>query len=140
MHALVSNYLGCGFMERYNADIASAFGSMFDEWCRTLLVASARLYSTIIMHVMCACILRVASSPGSLIFSTHARKEGEPISEGSTILRGRTELRLIDQRCQTGLKLMLCSKASATPFCQHLSRNFRSQARPLLFFPVSEKG
>ena len=51
------------------------------------------------------------------------------ISEGSMILRGLAELRLIDQRRQSGL---LCGKASATPFCQHLSRDFRSQA--LSFF------
>ena len=60
------------------------------------------------------------------------------ISEGSTILRGLTELRLIDQRCQTGLKSTLCSKASATPFCQCLSREFRYQALSH-FFPASEK-
>ena len=60
------------------------------------------------------------------------------ISEGSTILRGITELRLIDQRRQTGLKSMLCSKACTTPFCQHLSRDFRSQALSR-FFPASEK-
>ena len=60
------------------------------------------------------------------------------ISEGSTILRGPAELRLIDQRRQTGLKSTLCGKASATPFCQHLSRDFRSQALSR-FFPASEK-
>ena len=60
------------------------------------------------------------------------------ISEGSTILRGIAELRLIDQRHQTGLKSTLCGKASATPFCQHLSRDFRSQALSR-FFPASEK-
>ena len=36
------------------------------------------------------------------------------ISEGSMIFRGLAELRLIDQRRQTGLKPTLCSKASAT--------------------------
>ena len=46
------------------------------------------------------------------------------VSEGSTILRGLTELRLIDQRRQIGLKSTFCSKASATPFCQYLSRDF----------------
>ena len=60
------------------------------------------------------------------------------VSEGSTILRGVAELRLIDQRCQTGLKSTLCGKASATPFCRHLSRDFRSQALSR-FFPASEK-
>ena len=61
------------------------------------------------------------------------------ISEGSTILRGIAELRLINQRRQTGLKSMLCGKASAMPFCQHLSCDFRSQALSR-FFPASEKG
>ena len=60
------------------------------------------------------------------------------ISEGSTILRGIAELRLIDQRHQTGLKSMLCSKASATPFCQHLSRDFRSQALSRFFLQVKK--
>ena len=61
------------------------------------------------------------------------------ISEGSTILRGLAELRLVDQRCQTGLKSTLCSEASAMPFCQRLSRDFRYQAHSR-FFPASEKG
>ncbi len=60
------------------------------------------------------------------------------INEGSTILTGLATLRLIDQRRQTGLKSTLCSKASTTPFCQHLSRDFRSQALSR-FFPASEK-
>ena len=60
------------------------------------------------------------------------------ISEGSTILRGLAELRLIDQRCQTGLKLMLCGKASTTPFCQHLSCDFRSQALSFFFLQVKK--
>ena len=60
------------------------------------------------------------------------------ISEGSTILRGLAELRLIDQRCQTGLKSTLCSKASATPLYQRLSYDFRYQALSC-FFPASEK-
>ena len=55
------------------------------------------------------------------------------ISEGSTILRGLTELRLIDQRHQTGLKSTLCGKASVTPFCQHLSHDFRSQTLSRFF-------
>ena len=55
-------------------------------------------------------------------------KEGYTISKGSTILRGLAELRLINQRRQTGLKWTLCGKASPTPFCQHLSCDFRSQA------------
>ena len=56
-------------------------------------------------------------------------------SEGSTILRGLAELRLINQRCQTGLKSMLCGKASATSFCHAtiLSRDFRSQALSRFF-------
>ena len=62
------------------------------------------------------------------------------VSEGSTILRDLAELRLIDQGRQTGLKSMLCSKVSAMPFCQHLSRDFRSQTLSrLFFFPASEK-
>ena len=60
------------------------------------------------------------------------------ISEGSTILGGPTELHLINQRSQVGLKSTLCGEASATPFCQHLSRDFRYQA-PSRFFPASEK-
>ena len=44
------------------------------------------------------------------------------ISEGSMILRGLAELHLIDQRRQIGLKSTFCGKASATSFCQHLSR------------------
>ena len=60
------------------------------------------------------------------------------ISEGSTILRGLAELHLINQRCQAGLKSTLCGKASATPFCQRLSRDFRYQALSC-FFPASEK-
>ena len=60
------------------------------------------------------------------------------VSEGSTILSDLAELRLIDRRRQTGLKSTLCGKASATPFCQHLSRDFRSQALSR-FFPASEK-
>ena len=35
------------------------------------------------------------------------------ISEGRTILGGPTELHLIDQRCQAGLKSTLCSEAIA---------------------------
>ena len=54
------------------------------------------------------------------------------ISEGSTILRDLAELRLIDQRHQTGLKLMLCGKASAMPVCQHLSGDL--DPRPSLIF------
>ena len=65
-------------------------------------------------------------------------KEGYTISEGSTIPRGLAELRLIDQRCQAGLKSTLCGRASATPFCQRLSRDFRYQAL-FRFFPASEK-
>ena len=42
------------------------------------------------------------------------RKATLAISEGSTILRGLAELRLIDQGCQTGLKSTLCGKADAT--------------------------
>ena len=61
------------------------------------------------------------------------------ISEGNTILRGLAELRLVDQRCQTGLKSTLCGEASATPFCQCLSRDFRYQALSRLF-PASEEG
>ena len=60
------------------------------------------------------------------------------ISKGSMILRGLAELRLIDQRRQTGLKSTFCGKASTLPFCQHLSRDFRSQA-PSCFFPANEK-
>ena len=60
------------------------------------------------------------------------------IIEGSMILRGLAGLRLFDQRRKTGLKSMLCGKASATPFSQHLSHDFRSQA-PSHFFPASEK-
>ena len=60
------------------------------------------------------------------------------ISEGSTILRGLAEVCLIDQRCQTGLKSTFCGKASATPFCQHLSRDFRSQALSRFFLQVKK--
>ena len=56
------------------------------------------------------------------------------ISKRSTILRGLAELRLVDQRCQTGLKLTLCGEASAMPFCQRLSRDFRYQALSRFFF------
>ena len=60
------------------------------------------------------------------------------ISEGSTILRGLAELWLIDQRRQTGLKLTLCSKASAIPFANicHVTLDPRPS---LVFFPASEK-
>ena len=61
------------------------------------------------------------------------KKATRTISEGSTILRGLAELRLIDQRRQTGLKSMLCGKVGATPFCQHLSRDFISQALSRFF-------
>ena len=60
------------------------------------------------------------------------------INEGSMILRGLAALYLIDQRHQTDLKSMLCGKASSTPFCQHLSRDFRYQALSHLFL-ASEK-
>ena len=60
------------------------------------------------------------------------------ISEGSTILRGLAELRLIDQRRQTGLKSTLCGKASVAPFCQHLSHDFRSQAPSCFFLQVKK--
>ena len=71
--------------------------------------------------------------------SIQVKQKATPMfSEGSTILRGLTELRLIDQTCQTALKSMLCGEASATPFCQRLSRDFRYQA-PSRFFPSSEK-
>ena len=66
------------------------------------------------------------------------KKATMTISEGSTILSGLVELRLIDQRHQTGLKSMLCGKASAMPICQYLSHDFRSQALSR-FFPASEK-
>ena len=137
---------------------------------------------------MLRCTLRgsaLASSPGSPIFSTHARekrgslgsnvtcatlapytrvgrvadrencawasaifelsgsmrvkkKATRTVSEGSTILRGLAEPCLIDQRRKTAMKSTLCGKASATPFCQHLSRDFRSQTLSR-FFPASEK-
>ena len=74
----------------------------------------------------------------ALWFNTGEKEATLTISEGSTILRGPAELRLIDQRRQTGLKSTLCGKASTTPFCQHLSRDFRSQALSH-FFPASEK-
>ena len=73
----------------------------------------------------------------ALWFNT-GEKEGYTISEGSTILRGLAELCLIDQRHQTGLKLTLCGKASATPFCQHLSCDFRSQALSRFFLQVKK--
>ena len=60
------------------------------------------------------------------------------ISKGSTILRGLTELRLIDQRCQTGLKSTLYGKASAMPCCQHLSRDFKSQVLSRFFLQVKK--
>ena len=60
------------------------------------------------------------------------------VSEGSTILRGLAELHLIDQRCQAGLKSILCGEASAIPFCQRLSHDFSYQALSR-FFPASEK-
>ena len=60
------------------------------------------------------------------------------ISKGSMILRGIKELRLIDQRHQTGLKSTLCGKASATPFCQHLSHDFRSQVLSHFFLQVKK--
>ena len=66
------------------------------------------------------------------------KKAALTISDGSTILRGLAQLRLIDQRRQTGLKSTLCGKANATPFCRHLSRDFRSQAL-FRFYPASEK-
>ena len=50
------------------------------------------------------------------------------ISEGNTILGVTMELHLIDQRCLAGLKSTLHGEASATPFCQCLSRDFRYQA------------
>ena len=55
-------------------------------------------------------------------------KEGYTISKGNMILRDLAELCLVDQRCQTGLKLILCGKASATQFCQYLLCDFRYQA------------
>ena len=61
------------------------------------------------------------------------------ISERSMILRGLAELRLVDKRCQTGLKLTRCGEASATPFYQCLSRDFRYQALSR-FFPANDKG
>ena len=64
--------------------------------------------------------------------SGSVQKATPTISEGSTIL---AELHLIDQRCQTGLKSMLCGKAGATPFCQHLSCDFRSRVLSR-FFPA----
>ena len=54
------------------------------------------------------------------------------------ILRGLAELCLMDQRRQPRLKSMLCGKASATPFCQRLSHDFRCQVL-FLFFPASER-
>ena len=60
------------------------------------------------------------------------------ISEGSTILRGLAELRLVDQRRQTGLKSTLCGKASAMPFCQHLSHDYRSQVPSRFFLQVKK--
>ena len=56
------------------------------------------------------------------------------ISKGSTIHRDLAELCLIDQRRQTGLKLALCCEASAMPFCQCLSRDFRHQTLSSFLF------
>ena len=60
------------------------------------------------------------------------------ISEHNTILRGLAELRLVDQRCQIGLKSTLCGEARATPFCQRLSRDFRYQALSRFFLQVKK--
>ena len=75
-------------------------------------------------------LLSIASFPVSPIFSTHARKEGEPtliVSEGSVIDISLGEPCFIDQRRLIGLKSTL-STEHCTPFCQRLSRDFRSQA------------
>ena len=67
----------------------------------------------------CAWVSAIFECSGSIWMK---KKATLIISEGSTILRGLAELCLIDQRCQTSLKSIPCGKASATPFCQHLSR------------------
>ena len=83
----------------------------------------------------CACASAIFERSGSIRVK---KKATLTISEGSTILRGLAELRLVDQRCQTGVKSTLCGKASTTPFCQRLSRDFRYRALSR-FFPASEK-
>ena len=73
----------------------------------------------------------------ALWFNTGEKEARLTISEGSTILRGLAEPCLIDQRRQTGLKLMLCGKASATPFCNicHMTLD----PRPSLVFFLQVK-
>ena len=88
-------------------------------------------------HESCAWASTTFNRSGSIRMK---KKATLTISEGSMILRGLTELHLIDQRCQTGLKSMLCGKASATPFCQQLSRDFRSQALSHFFLQVKKAG
>jgi hypothetical protein len=61
-----------------------------------------------------------------------SKKATLTIREGSTILRGLTELCSIDKlKMPSRLKSMLCGKPSAMPFYQRLSRDIGSQAPPL---------
>ena len=53
------------------------------------------------------------------------RKNTLIVSEGSTILISPREPRYIDQTFKIGLKSTLCGERCTTPFCQHLSRDFR---------------
>ena len=62
------------------------------------------------------------------------------VSEGRTILISLGELRFIDQRCQLGLKLMLCRERCTMPFYQRLSRDFRYQAPPLFSRALKRSG
>ena len=84
-------------------------------------------------HENCAWVSTIFERSGSIWEATLT------ISEGSTILRGLAELTFDRPKMPTGLKLMLCGKASAAPFGQHLSRDFRSQALSRFFSPASEK-
>ena len=84
--------------------------------------------------------LRVGEDDFWAIWLNASEKEGyTSISEGRTILIRLGEPCFIDQRCQIGLKSMLCGDRCITPFYQRLSRDFRYQAPPL-FSRIEETG
>ena len=83
-------------------------------------------------HENCAWASAIFERSGSI----RVKKKATPIiSEGSAIFRGLAELRLIDQRRQTGFAARLAQRHFAN-IC-HVTQ-FRSQALSRIF-PASEK-
>ena len=76
----------------------------------------------------------------ALWFNASEKESYTSISEGRTILISLREPRIIDQRCQIGLKSTPCGERCTTPFYQRLSRDFRYQAPPLFSRALKRSG